>query len=145
MGFGVLAPKSSFLAEDSQYVVSTGVVGCRGSVWILLVARVGVRCVRGSVVHLVVEVDDGTKHGMGVGMGCARGRSGRVRRGGRLVLGASYGVGCCVGVHNPLSRGRSGLSRSRAAVMDGVTCNTSRDALGTGDEGRGFLLSTLCS
>ena len=94
-------------------------------------------------IHLVVEVDDGTKHGMGVGMGCARGRSGRVRRDVRLVLGASYGVECCVGVHNLLSRGRSGSSRSTAAVMDGMNCNTSRGALGNGDEGWAFEYTLL--
>ena len=94
-------------------------------------------------IHLVVEVDDGMKHGMVVGMGCARGRSGRVRRDVRLVLGASYGVECCVGIYNLLSRGRSGLSRSRAAVMDGVNCNTSRDALGNGDEGWAFKYTLL--
>ena len=56
-------------------------------------------------IHLVVEVDCGMKHGMVVGMCCsrrleARGRSGRIRRDIRLVLGASYGVESCVGVHN---------------------------------------------
>ena len=49
MGFGVLAVEFSLLADDSQYVISAGGVGYRGSVWILLVARRGVRCVRGFV------------------------------------------------------------------------------------------------
>lgn len=39
----------------------------------------------GSGIYLVVEVDDGTKHGMGVGMSCARGQSGRSRRAVRPV------------------------------------------------------------
>ena len=42
-----------------------------------------------------------------------------------------------------MSRGRSGLSRSRAAVIDGVNCNTSRDALGNGDEGWAFKYTLL--
>ena len=54
-------------------------------------------------IRLVAEVDCGMKHGMVVGMCCSRrleGRSGRIRRDIRLVLGASYGVESCVGVHN---------------------------------------------
>ena len=49
MGFDVLAVLFLFLADDSEYVLSAGGLGCRGSVWILLVARRGVRCVRGFV------------------------------------------------------------------------------------------------
>ena len=94
-------------------------------------------------IHLVVEVDDGTKHGMGVGMGCARGQSGRFRRDVRLVLGASVGVECCVGQHNLRMCLVRGSSRSTAAVMDGTNCKISRGALGNGDEG--WALSTLFS
>ena len=42
-----------------------------------------------------------------------------------------------------LSRGRSGSSRSTAAVMDGMNCNTSRGALGNGDEGWAFEYTLL--
>ena len=38
----------------------------------------------GSGIYLVVEMDDGTKYGMGVGMSCARGQSGRSRRAVRM-------------------------------------------------------------
>ena len=48
IGFGVLTLEFSFLAKDFQYMVSTG-EACRGSVWILLEARVGVRRVRRAV------------------------------------------------------------------------------------------------
>ena len=93
---------------------------------------------------MVVGVDDGTGY-VEFGIG-DRGRSrgcGRYRSTVLLVLVSSTGVECCVGIHNLLSRGRSGLSRSRAAVMDGVNCNTSRDALGNGDEGWAFKYTLL--
>ena len=90
-------------------------------------------------IHLVVEVDCGMKYGMVVGMGCsrrleARGRSGRIRRDIRLVLGASFGVESCVGIHNLRKRRVRGSSRSSGAVLTGVGYNTSRLVLGYGDE-----------
>ena len=89
-------------------------------------------------IHLVVDVNDGTEYGVGDGMSCDLGRSlgcGRYRRTVLLVLVASYAVECCAGIHNLLSRLRSGSSRSGTAVMD---CRTSRGALGNGDEGWAF-------
>ena len=94
-----------------------------------------------SGIHLVVDVNDGTEYGVDDGMSCDRGQSlgcGMSRRAVRLVLGASFGVECCVGVHNLLSRGRSGSSRMLTGGMDG---RTSGGALGNGDEVG--LLSTL--
>ena len=88
-------------------------------------------------IHLVVGVNDGTEYGVGGGMD--RGQSlgcGRYRRTVRLVLVASCGVECCVGVHNLQSCLCCGASRSAAAAVMGCTdCRTSRGGLGNGDEG----------
>ena len=78
-------------------------------------------------IHLVVEVDDGTKHGMGVGMSCARGQSGRSRRAVRLVLGASGGVECCVGYHNLRRRLVRGSIRSVVTVEVDYTADKTSD------------------
>ena len=71
---------------------------------------------------------DGMKHGMVVGMESAQGRSGRVRRDFRLVLAASYGVECCIGVHNLRKRLVRGSSRSVVtAEVDCTDGETSGD------------------
>ena len=96
-------------------------------------------------IHLVVDVNDGTEYGVGDGMSCDRGRSlgcGRYRRAVRLVLVASCGVECCVGVHNLQTCLYCGASRSAVAAVMGCTDGrTSRGGLET--EMKDGLLSTL--